>query len=203
MQMRFATDLSAEEYVRREAWKEAKLDRCPLHPEGGCGFCKNGTYGRKCPEGTRIARWYCSVGHTTFGLLPDCLSSHLSGALNEVENVVLEVENSPSQEDAAERVRLDILLPGALRWMRRRVLAVRAALMMLIELIPSTFSTCEPTISSFRSTLYVAPVLPVLRHHAGPCLHILPSPLGFCPASRGKKFKKKHFQHKTGTDPPL
>ena len=56
MQLRFATDLSAREYVRGEAWKKAKLERCPLHPEGGCGFRKNGTYPRKYPEGTRIAR---------------------------------------------------------------------------------------------------------------------------------------------------
>jgi hypothetical protein len=203
MQIRYATDLSAEEYVRQEAWKEASLEHCPLHPERGCGFCKNGTYRRKNPKGTKVARWYCSRGHTTFGLLPDCLCSRLSGSLKEVESVILEVENSPSQEDAADKIRIDIDLPGVLRWMRRRVHCVRSALGMVIELIPSFFSECHPTISSFRSVLCVEPILPELRNRASPYLHILPPPLGFGPRPELKKFKKKHFQHQTGTDPPL
>lgn len=203
MQLRFATDLSAEEYVRREAWKEAKLDSCPIHPEGGCGFGKNGTYSRKYPEGTKIARWYCSIGHQTFSFLPDCLSARLPGALKEVENVIEEVEKSPSQEDAVERIRLDIFLPGALRWVRRRILPIRSALTMLIGLIPSMFSACDPTLSSFRCALCVTHVLPELRQHAGPFLHILPPPLGFGSRPGSKKIKNNHFQHKTGTDPPL
>jgi len=203
MQIRFATDLSAEEYVRQEAWKKATLDNCPKHPQGGCGFSKNGTYRRKYPGGTKIARWYCPEGHITFSLLPDCLSCRLSGALDEVEAIILEVENSPSQEGAAERIRIDIELPGVLRWMRRRIHLVRSALTMLIELIPSLFGDCNPSISSFRSTLCVETVLPELRSHGSLYLHLLPPPLGFGPRPEPKKFKKNHFQHKTGTDPPL
>ncbi len=203
MQIRYATDLSAEQYVRQEAWKKARLDRCPLHPEGGCGFCKNGTYRRKYPEGTKIARWYCPVGHRTFSLLPDCLSSRLSGSLNEVESAIMEVETSPSQEEAAENIRIDIVLPSALRWIRRRLFLVRTALTLLIELIPSLFAGCTPNICSFRSVLCVEPVLPELRTHAGLYLHLLPPPLGFGPRPEPKKSKKIHFQHKTGTDPPL
>lgn len=203
MQLRFPTDLSAEEYVRREAWKEARLEICPIHPEGGCGFGKNGTYRRKYPEGTKIARWYCSLGHVTFSFLPDCLSARLPGALTEVEDVIKEVEKSPSQEDAVDRIRLDILLPGALRWVRRRLLPIRSALTMLIELIPSTFSACDPTLSSFRCALDVTYVLPELRQHAGPFLQLLPPPLGFGTHLKSKKKGNKRFQHKTGTDPPL
>lgn len=203
MQLRFATDLSAEEYVQREAWKEARLDNCPIHPEGGCGFGKNGTYSRRYPEGTKIARWYCSIGHQTFSFLPDCLSARLPGTLKEVENVIEEVEKSPSQEDAVERIRLDIFLPGALRWVRRRILPIRSALTILIGLIPSMFSACGPTLSSFRCALYVTDVLPELRQHAGPFLQILPPPLGFGSRPGSKKIKNNHFQHKTGTDPPL
>ncbi len=44
MQLRFATDLSAQQYVRQQAWKDAQLDNCPLHPKGGCGFARHGTY---------------------------------------------------------------------------------------------------------------------------------------------------------------
>ncbi len=202
MQIRYATDLSAEEYVQQEAWKEARLEHCPIHPQGGCGFCKNGTYRRKYPEGTKVARWYCSEGHTTFGLLPDCLSSRLSGSLNEVESVIVEVEDSPTQEKAADKIRIDIELPGALRWMRRRVVLAQAALVMLIDLLPSLFAGCSPTICSFRSALCLEPILPELRGHASLYLHILPPPLGFGPRPKLKKSKKVHFQHKTGTDPP-
>jgi hypothetical protein len=202
MQLRFATDLSAEEYVRREAWKEATLESCPVHPEGGCGFRKNGTYSRRYPEGTKIARWYCAIGHQTFSFLPDCLSARLSGALKEVEKVVEEVEKSPSQEDALERIRLDIFLPGALRWVRRRILPIRSALTMLIELVPSMFWGCEPTLSSFRCALCVRDVLPELRQHGAPFLQILPPPLGFGSLPAPKKIKNNRFQHKTGTDPP-
>ena len=203
MQIRYATDLSAEEYVQQEAWKEARLDNCPLHPAGGCGFCKNGTYRRKYPEGIKVARWYCSEGHTTFGLLPDCLSSRLSGSLNEVESVIVEMEDSPTQEKAADKIRIDIELPGALRWMRRRVVLAQAALVMLIDLLPSLFAGCSPTICSFRSALCLEPILPELRGHASLYLHLLPPPVGFGPRPEKKKFKKNPFQHKTGTDPPV
>lgn len=202
MQLRFATDLSAREYVRREAWKKARLDICPLHPDGGCGFHKNGTYRRKYPEGTKIARWYCSIGHQTFSSLPDCLSARLPGTLEQVEDVIEEVEASPSQEDAVQRIRLDIFLPGALRWVRRRIVPIRSALTMLIELIPSMFSTCDPTLSSFRCALAVTPVLPELRELAEPFLQFLPSPLGFGPLPGPQKRRKFHLQHETGTDPP-
>jgi len=202
MQLRFATDLSADEYVRQKAWKDARLDYCPLHPKGGCGFARHGTYRRKFPNGTKIARWYCARGHTTFGLIPDCLSSRLSGSLIEVETVVAEVENSPSQEAAAAKLRPDIGFVGVLRWIRRRIFLVRYTLIMLIELFPALLTDCRPTLSSFRSVLSVEHVLPELRVHAAAYLHILPPPIGFGPRLEPEKFKKNHFQHKTGTDPP-
>ena len=118
MQIRYATNLSAEQYVRQQAWHTATLNRCPLHAQGGCSFSKHGTYPRKFPDGAKIARWYCADGHMSFSLLPDCLASRLSGSLNEVEDVLTEVENSPSQEAAADKIRIEILLPGALRWIR-------------------------------------------------------------------------------------
>lgn len=200
--MRFATDLSAAEYVCRQAWKDAILDNCPLHPKGGCGFAGHGTYDRKFPQGTKIARWYCPEGHKTFSLLPDCLSSRLPGTLIEVEAVINRVENSPSQEAAAEKLRLDIGFVGVLRWIRRRLFLVRSALTMLIELLPALPQNCTPTISSFQAVLGVEYVLPALRMHADSHLHILPPPVGFAPCPQDKKLKKTRFQHKTGTDPP-
>lgn len=202
MQLRFATDLSATEYVRREAWKEAKLERCPLHPEGGCGFRKGGTYPRKHPDGTKIARWYCFLGHQTFSFLPDCLSARLPGTLKQVEDIIDKVEKARSQEDAVQTLRLDISLPGALRWVRRRILPIRLALTMLIDLIPSLFAVCDPTLASFYCVLNARPVFLELRQRAEPFLQVLPPPLGFSRLPGPKKRKKIHFQHKTGTDPP-
>ena len=202
MQIRYATNLSAEQYVQQQAWRAATLSQCPLHPQGGCGFCKNGTYPRKFPHGTKIARWYCADGHMSFSLLPDCLASRLSGSLNEVEDVLTDVENSHSQQAAADHIRIDILLPGALRWIRRRIFWVKASLSMLIEMLPELFADCRPSILSFQSVLNVGYALPELRQVAGSHLHILPPPLGFGPHRQTKKSKKSHFQHKTGTDPP-
>lgn len=116
MQLRFATNISVEQYIQQEAWKYAELDQCPLHPEGGCKLARHGTYSRKFPDGVKIARYYCAIGRTTFGLLPDCLSSRLPGTLIEVETVINQIESAPSQEAAADNIRPDIGLPGVLRW---------------------------------------------------------------------------------------
>jgi hypothetical protein len=203
MQIRFATDLSADEYVRQRAWEDARLDHCPLHGKAGCGFARHGTYTRQTPKGAKIARWYCPDGHSTFSLLPDCLSSRLPGSLIDVETAIDEVENAPSQEAAVHDLRLDIGLAGVLRWIRRRLFLVHMTLTLLIELLPILAQDCRPCISSFRAVLGVEHVLPALRMYAEPYLHILPPPIGFGPRPQRKKNKKTHFQHKTGTDPPL
>jgi len=201
MQIRFATDLSADEYVRQRVWEDAELDKCPLHPEGGCSFARHGTYSRKTPDGTKISRSYCPEGHCTFSLLPDCLSSRLPGSLIEVETAIKEVENAPSQEAAVRTLRIDVELAGVLRWIRRRLLLVRTTLKLLTKLVP-VFQDCRPSISSFRAALGVEYVLPALRMSAGPHLYALPPPVGFGPRPKRKKSKEKSFQHKTGTDPP-
>ena len=128
MQLRFATGLTSTEYVTQEAWRDATLERCPLHPHGGCSFTRHGTYGRVEPPGTRIPRWYCPESHCTFSLLADCFAARLSGTLTEVEAVVRLVEQASSREAAAEGLRLDIELPGVLRWLRRRVQPIHLAL---------------------------------------------------------------------------
>jgi hypothetical protein len=202
MQIRFATELSADEYVRQRAWENARLDNCPLHSTGGCGFAGHGTYPRQTPKGTKIARWYCPDGHSTFSLLPDCLSSRLPGSLIDVENAINEVENAPSQEAAVYELRIDVDLAGVLRWIRRRLFLVRTTLTLLIELLPILPQDCRPCISSFRAAFGVEYVLPALRMYAEPYLYNLPPPIGFGPRPRHKKVKKSPFQHKTGTDPP-
>lgn len=202
MQLRFATNISVEQYIQQEAWRDAKLDQCPLHPEGGCKMGRHGTYRRKSPDGAKIARWYCPEGRTTFGMLPDCLCSRLSGTLIEVETVISQIEAASSQEAAANRMRLDISLPGVLRWMRRRLFLIRSSLILLIELLPSLSNNGQMTLSSLRSALGVEFVLPHLRELAGPYLDILPPPLGFGPQSQRNYRGKNRFQQQTGPDPP-
>ena len=76
------------------SWRLASLARCPLHPRGGCGFARHGTYERMSPPGTQIARWYCPQGHRTFSLLPDHLAARFPGTLSEIEQVVATVEQA-------------------------------------------------------------------------------------------------------------
>ena len=59
-------------------------------------------------------------------MLPDCLAAHLCGKLEEVERVVRVAEQATSWECAANTLRTDaIKLPGALRWVGRRVRGVQ------------------------------------------------------------------------------
>ena len=95
MQLRFQTGLTSEQYVSAEAWRAARLDRCPNHPHGGCSLARHGTYERRTPAGTQIARWYCRESHTTFNLLPDCLAARLPGTLRRLEEVVVHAEQLP------------------------------------------------------------------------------------------------------------
>ena len=122
MQLRYETGLTGEQYVRAEAWRDARLERCPNHPHGSCSFARHGTYTRKTPRGTHIARWYCRESHTTFSLLPDCLAARLPGELDTLEAVVAHAEHAPSLATAANELRRDAVeLPGAMRWVERRV----------------------------------------------------------------------------------
>jgi hypothetical protein len=203
VQLRLRTGLTGEEYVKQEFWRTASLERCPLHPEGGCGFARHTAYGRVEPPGAFIARWYCPKGHTTFSLLPDCLASRLSSTLAEVEDVARRVEESTeSFEQTAENIRGDIERQGAVRWVRRRVMAVCVALLALKGLRPDLLAGEQPTLDDFRDALRVEQVLPRLREVAGPQLASLPPPVGFGPRSSGGKSRSKRSQHETGADPP-
>ena len=202
MQLRFDCSLTGEGYVRQEAWRDASLPRCPLHPKGGCGFARHGTYERVSPPGTRISRWYCPTGHRTFSLLPDCLAARLSGTLAEVEAVVRAAEQAAGLEAACEGLRLDIELPGALRWVRRRVQAVHASLHVLKGLRPDLLATCRPTLTAFAEHLGVGAVLGALRQIAAAFLRRLPAPLGFVPRRTPGGGRDRARQHRVGADPP-
>lgn len=202
VQLRFATTHTSNDYVTQQAWRNASLARCPLHPYGGCSFARHGTYARVKPPGTRIPRWYCPEGHCTFSLLADCFAARLSGTLCEVEAVVAQVEQARSLETAANGLRLEIELPGVLRWLRRRVQAIHLTLVLLKGLMPAWFAACDPTLAAFRQRLARDAVLLPLREIAACHLPVLPPPLGFCPPKPSAGDPQGRFQQRAGPDPP-
>ena len=210
MQLRLETGLTSDEYVSERGWEKATLDRCPVHHEGGCGFARHTAYERKSPPGTRIPRWYCPQAHQTFSLLPNFLAARLPGALADVDAVVREyeaardreVEPALTWEAAAAELRPDIEVQGALRWLRRRVVPVHAAVRALIGLMPDLFAGCAPTLTSLSARLRVPCVLVALREIAEQWLGRLPPSLGFGPRPARRWRRSTALQQDSGADPP-
>ena len=201
VQLRHHTRLTSEQYVSEEGWRRASLNRCPSHPSGGCDFSRHGTYRRVEPPGMQVARWYCRDAHRTFSLLPDCMSARLEGSLDEAEQVVVRVEESPSVEAAAQRLRPDLEVKGAIRWVRRRLAGVRDSLLILLTLLPGSLGT-EARLVEVRRILATERALVALREIGSAHLHVLPRPLGFRPGGVRTSKREKRLQHKTGADPP-
>ncbi len=202
VQVRFATGLTSEEYVSQKAWRSARLERCPLHPKGGCGFAGHGSYPRVSPPGCRIARNRCPTARVTFSLLPEFLCSRLTGTLAEVEAAVAAADAAPTREAASEALRPDIELPGALRWLRRRRQLVRAGLAAAVGLLPGLLAGCKPTVTMVRSALGAEVALVRLRLELVPHLASLPPPLGFGPRPARRRPSPTALQQETGADPP-
>ena len=202
VQVRLVTLSTGEVYVTEKQWLRATLIGCPWHPEGGCGFCHHGTYPRKRPRGTLIARWYCPVERRTVSALPDALASHFSGTLADVEAHVRATEQGVSMESVAMNRRLEIELPGALRYLSRLCKAVHKVLNICRGLHPQLLCTAQPTITSFSVLLEEPNVLMSLRQHVARHLPQLPTPLGFNPSRNTAVARLNSFQQQTGRDPP-
>jgi len=203
VQVRHATALTSDEYVSQKAWRTATLERCPLHPRGGCGFARHTPYARVEPAGMQVSRYYCPTGHRTFSLLPDCLASRLSSTLAEVEQVVVAAEAAPSLEQAAVQLRPDIETQGGVRWLRRRLRPVRVALLAIATLLPAALGgDGVPTLTAVQVMLGDRPALVRLRDLAGAQLRSLPPPLGLGPRTVPRRSRRAAFQHETGADPP-
>ena len=203
VQLRYKTGLTGEQYVTAQGWRDATLVRCPNHPGGGCSLARHGTYARKTPPGTRIARWYCPESHTTFSLLPDCLAARLPGTLAELEHAVVTAERFPSVAAAAARLRSGRSEPpGAMRWLRRRIRLVRRALTAVRGLLPERFAGCPPTILAFRDRLGTDAALAWLREMAAPQLRSLPMPLGYARHAAAPDHPVLPRQQRVGHDPP-
>jgi hypothetical protein len=122
--------------------------------------------------------------------------------LQELEAVVVGVEQAASREAATDQLRADIELPGALRWIRRRLQAVYAVLVLLLGLFPDLFAGCQITVGAFRQRLGVDFVLPRLREITAVQLGALPPPLGFRPPRTRGGERTEPNQHQAGPDPP-
>lgn len=215
VQLRFATQsITGEEYVTSRVWERARIQCCPLHPQGGCGFAAHGTYARVDPPGTRIRRWYCRLAGVTFSALPDCLCARLSGTLHKVEREVLRVESAGSLAAAVRQARCEIELPGALRYFGRRVRSIHQALQAIKGLVPQTFAASLATVTDFAHALELGsadiessrptdPVLVRLRQRVWPYLAALPTPLGLNPAPNKAGQPMAGPQHRTGADRPV
>ena len=176
--------LTDERYVTQRAWESAILDRCPFHPEGGCGLERLGSYERVEPPGARIPRWWCPKQRESISLLPSFLAARLQGTLAAVEQVVATVEAAGGIAAAVDALHPPdaeepIGLAGALRSIRRRVWAVRTALIAIATLLPERFAGVRPTLAAFRKVLGGDAVLVQLRELAERHLGALPVPLGF------------------------
>ena len=204
IQIRYGTDLTVEDYVTQKAWWDASPPDCPYHRQGGCRLVPHGTYGRKQPDGVRVRRFLCPRSGRTVSLLPDCLAAHWSGTLAEVEAVVREAARASSLEEAANRLRTDrVSLASALRWVRRRVLAVQALLTALCTLYPERFGALEPRLEDFSRALDSQAVLPCLRAIAEQRLGALPAPAGFFRPWNGAGLAgPARLPHANGLDPP-
>ena len=148
----------------------------------------------------RIARWYCRDAHMTFSALPDCMAARFVGSLDDVERVVL-VAESKGIEAAAQDLRTEIDLPGAMRWLRRRRDLVRAALLALITALPGRLGIL-PHLKVVRAVLDTERALVSLREIGADHLHALTYPLGFCRPRRRVVKRDLAMQHETGPDPP-
>jgi hypothetical protein len=150
----------------------------------------------------RVARWYCPEAQTSFSLLPDCLSSRLSGSLDEAEAAVAASE-SQGVEAAAQALRVDeIELPGALRWLRRRRRGVRAAVLALVTAMPGRLGSVAE-VRAIRTVLGTERALVALREIGADHLHALPPPLGLLHPRAVRAVREYQYQHQTGPDPPL
>lgn len=183
MQVLWKEITAADRYVADRAWQRAILCECPLHPAGGCGLRKLGTYGRVQPEGVRVARFWCPQARVSISLLPAFLAAEMTGTLDEVEAVVLAVEQAGGVAAAVEVVHpadaeRAIGAVCAARSIRRRLHAVRAALLAVVTLFPELLAGVAPTLTALREALNTDHVLVAVRGIAARHLGALPTPLG-------------------------
>jgi hypothetical protein len=131
-----------------------------------------------------VARFWCPRAGASVSILPAFLAARMSGTLDAVEAAVLAVEQAGSIATAVEHVHpadaeRAIGAVCAQRSLRRRLRAVRAALLAIVTLMPERLSGIAPTITALREALGTERVLVAVRCIAERHLGALPTPLGF------------------------
>ena len=153
--------------------------------------------------GAGIGRWCWRGGRCAVSLLPAQLAAWVPGTLAEIEQAALAAESAPSLEVCADALRPEpIGLPGALRWLRRRIDYVRAVLPTVVALLPQHLQGCTPTIAGVRRHLGVDRALQRLRSLLAAHLGALVTPLGLRPRGVRGERRAGGFQQPMGPDPP-
>ena len=115
----------------------------------------------------------------TFSALPDCLSARLPGSLASAEEVVAFAERHGIGA-AARKWRGEAAdFSSARRWVRRRVLLVRASLSLFLGLEPVLLAGLVLLIGAFRDRLDAPVALLELRRLGSLRLALIPYPVGF------------------------
>ena len=183
VQIVFASGHTSEGYVTDCGWEQASIQRCPVCHKG---IRSHGTYARKFPAGTRIARFYCRPCHVTVSLLPDFLAAGYGETLDVQGNAVDAVERCSTFE-AAQEVRPDIQLQGARRWLRRRVRRHRLGARLVATALGTDAVAMTPA---------------TVRGVASELLQQLPTPAGLAHRRIGHWLEPKRLQQSMGPDPP-
>jgi hypothetical protein len=131
--------------------------------------------------------------------LPDFLAARLPGLLAVIDHSVVVASSAKSMEAAADALRgPDVNLPGAVRWLRRRIRAVRMA---LVHVMPETVIGAAARGSAPERDLAKGRVLLGLRRSLSPqILNTIPAPLGFRPTGSIGWLRGGNGQHGMGPD---
>jgi hypothetical protein len=85
------------------------------------------------------------------------------------------------------------------RWIRRRLIPVRHALLAVVTLLPDLF-TGDARLAAVRLALATSSAMVALRTHAAPHLATLPTPLGFSPRPSRRNARPSTVPHGLGAD---
>ena len=155
--------------------------------------------------GRGIARWYCPESHTTFKPSAGVSGRTASwGARRGRTAWWPHAEQAPSLAAAGDTLRRDAVeLPGAMRWVERRVRLVHHVLSIVVGLLPEQLARCTAEMgggayrASDRDRAQGA-FAPWSPSNSRCCPHRW----GFQPHRLSPRNRLRARQHKMGPDPP-
>ena len=203
-----SSSLTSEAYVAERAAKGKAGALSPASP-GRLPVCAPRHLFAEDADGD--AHRAVRLSHGPRNLQPPALSSRQSfpGELDASRTCGRARRAARSIETAADVLRPDIVLPSAVRWVRRRLTPVRATLLAVVTLLPDSFGG--------RPLGAVRAALARPSRHWSPCgradalLPVLPRPLGFSTVrlARGPRLARPPTRdggptprHRPAEDPP-